>query len=61
MAKERGLCKYYIAHHQCTKGKEAETLGLCQHCPKWAKAGRPVRKDLRKQKREKQIKKERWD
>lgn len=59
--RERGICKFYIAHHECTKGKEAEVLGICQHCKKWQKLGRPVRQDNRRRKLDKINKKERYD
>lgn len=60
--RERALCKFYIAHHQCQKGKQAETLGLCQKCSKWESARRPVRKDKRKAEREKFMKDKRnWE
>ena len=25
-------CMYYICKHECTKGKDADYRGLCQHC-----------------------------
>ena len=36
MAKDRlAPCEYYICKGQCSKGKEAEQKGLCQHCDKY--------------------------
>lgn len=36
MAKYREVpCKYYIAFHQCARGREAEQKGYCQHCGKY--------------------------
>lgn len=36
MAKYRETpCKYYVAFHVCTKGREACQSGYCQHCNKY--------------------------
>lgn len=36
MAKDRQTpCKYYICAGSCTKGREAEHKGYCQHCGKY--------------------------
>jgi len=26
------ICLYYICKHECTKGKDADYRGICQHC-----------------------------
>lgn len=28
-------CKYYVAYGECTKGREADYKGYCQHCSKY--------------------------
>lgn len=36
MSKFREIpCKYYISFNECTKGREAEHNGYCQHCDKY--------------------------
>ena len=29
-------CKYYVAYGECTKGREADYKGYCQHCSKYS-------------------------
>ena len=34
--KERVIpCKYYVCKGECTKGRNAEHRGYCQHCDKY--------------------------
>lgn len=58
-------CEFYQAEHQCTKGKDAEFHGMCQHCGLYRKlpGGKPARTDNRKRKLAKIDKKEmrRWE
>ena len=28
-------CKYYVSYRECSKGREAEHKGYCQHCDKY--------------------------
>lgn len=28
-------CKYYLSYGECSKGREAEHKGYCQHCDKY--------------------------
>lgn len=36
MAKDRiAPCQYYIAKHKCSKDRDAEQFGYCQHCDKY--------------------------
>lgn len=51
-------CKYYIAEKQCSKGREGTFKKQCQICKQYVPLshGRPARKNLRKEKREKILK-----
>lgn len=35
MAKDRTICEYYECFGKCSKGKEADYKGYCQHCKSW--------------------------
>lgn len=53
MAKDRiRPCKFYKAEHDCTKGKDAEFWGVCQHCPNYVKelAAAPARQNKKRYK-----------
>lgn len=62
--KERGItnmkdreiaCKSYVCEGNCSKGREGTFRSYCQTCNKYdpIKGGRPARKNLRREKREK--------
>ena len=56
MAKTREVaCENYICEGNCAKGRSGEFRGQCQHCDLYVpiKGGRPRRKDLRQEKKEK--------
>lgn len=59
-------CKFYICHGKCTKNKEADFYGICQHCGRYEKKEgvKPNRIDNRKKKmdkiKNKEIKKGEW-
>lgn len=59
MAKYRETpCKYYVAFHDCTKGREACQSGYCQHCSKYEPRARVRHINKKKQYLEKIRKKE---
>ena len=57
MAKDRTLiCKYYICHGSCIKGKDASVDGYCQRCQKYKpKKGTLPARPNRKQKKMSEI------
>lgn len=60
MSKDRETpCKYYICAGECTKGREAEHNGYCQHCNKYVPRARVRHLNKKKEKlqkiREKEI------
>lgn len=41
MSKDRETpCKFYVCAGECTKGREAEHNGYCQHCNKYVPRAR---------------------
>lgn len=48
-------CKNYICEGKCSKGKEGTFRKVCQKCSKYEpiKGGRPARKNLKHEKKEK--------
>jgi len=57
-------CKYYIAFHQCQKGRTAEQNGYCQHCGKYesrARVRRLNRKRMYNEKRQQNVMKRGYD
>lgn len=60
MSKDRETpCKYYICAGECTRGREAEHNGYCQHCNKYVPRARVRHLNKKKEKlqkiREKEI------
>lgn len=56
MARDRQIaCQFYVNEGNCAKGRDGKFLGQCQHCDLYVpiKGGRPRRKDLRQEKRNK--------
>lgn len=56
MARDREVaCKSYICEGNCSKGREGTFRDYCQVCNKYdpIKGGRPARKNLKREKREK--------
>ena len=51
-------CKYYICEGECSKGREGTFRRQCKNCNLYdpIPGGRPARKDLRKEKKEKFMK-----
>lgn len=61
MAKTREIaCKYYECEGQCNKRREGTFRHKCQTCNLYSaiKGGQPARKDLRRQKKERNDRKE---
>lgn len=59
--KERNyVCEFYVRAHECTKDKDAEVFGICQHCSKYKKkaGSAPIRPDNRIKKMKKIMKRE---
>lgn len=59
MSKVREVaCEFYVCEGVCTKGREGTFRKQCQICNKYSpiKGGRPARKDLRREKKEKYMK-----
>lgn len=60
MSKDRETpCKFYVCAGECTKGREAEHTGYCQHCNKYVPRARVRHLNRKKQKlqqiREKEV------
>lgn len=59
MAKYKEVpCMYYICKGQCSKGREAEQKGYCQHCSKYrprAKLHLPNKKKMYNEKEKSKI------
>lgn len=56
MAKDRLIpCIYYISKGQCSKGREAEQYGYCQHCNKYKprKGGKNLIREIKHKYKEK--------
>lgn len=53
-------CKYYECEGVCLKGREGTFRKKCQTCDKYdpMRGGQPARKDLRRQKKERNDRKE---
>jgi hypothetical protein len=53
-------CEYYVCQGECMKGRKADFYGYCQKCKLYTpiKNGRPARKDLRRQKREQNLRRD---
>lgn len=51
-------CEFYICEGSCSKGREGTFRKACQTCSKYRpmKGGRPARRNLKKEKREKYLK-----
>lgn len=56
-------CVHYRAERVCDLGKDGSFRGHCQTCPTYSalRGGRPARPDTRKQRRERNFKKEKFD
>lgn len=54
------VCQFYECKGKCSKGKNADFYGVCQHCSKYRKkeGAKPNRVDNRKKKMEKINKRE---
>jgi len=54
-------CKYYICKGECTKGRNAEHKGYCQHCDKYNPRVRERVLNAKKAYLDKLKRKERYD
>ena len=51
MAKDRLTpCLYYLCTGSCTKGREANHTGYCQHCNKYKPRAKVRHKNIKKEK-----------
>lgn len=54
MSKDRETpCKFYVCAGECTKGREAEHNGYCQHCNKYVPRARVRHLNRKKEKLQK--------
>lgn len=54
MSKDRETpCKFYVCAGECTKGREAEHNGYCQHCSKYVPRARVRHLNKKKEKLQK--------
>lgn len=63
MARDRLTpCISYVCKGECSRGREADHAGYCQHCDKYEPRARVKYKNLKKEKVNKERKSERyWD